>query len=99
MNEKEIWQTALGELEITLSKAHFTTWLKGTFLFQLKGNTAIIGVHNGFAKEWLENKFNKEILNALKKPLQDLKSFECKITSLNTPPSSPNLLGKKTPKQ
>ena len=99
MNEKEIWQTALGELEITLSKAHFTTWLKGTFLFQLKGNTAIIGVHNGFAKEWLENKFNKEILNALKKPLPDLKSFECKITSLNTPPSSPNLLGKKTPKQ
>lgn len=85
MDEKEIWQVALGELEVTLSKANFNTWFKDTFLYDLDAKKAIIGVPNGFAKEWLENKFKNEVLTALKKPLPEIAAFECKITSREMP--------------
>jgi chromosomal replication initiator protein len=91
MDPKEIWQTALGELEVTLSKANFGTWFKNTFIYEVGPEKIIIGVPNGFAKEWLENKFNQEVLEALKKPLPKIQAFECKITALSPLPKPPKL--------
>ena len=89
MDPKEIWQTALGDLEVTLSKANFSTWFKDTFICEIKDDEIVIGVPNGFAKMWLENKFNKEVFEALKKALPNLKKFSCKITSIAPSPAKP----------
>src|SRR3972149_5487942 len=32
MNKEELWKACLGQLEITLSKANFSTWFKNTFI-------------------------------------------------------------------
>ncbi len=61
MNTHELWQACLGELELKLSKANFTTWFKNTFISECGGNQIIIAVPNTFTKAWLEKKYNKDI--------------------------------------
>ncbi len=66
MNTQQIWQAVLGELELGLSKANFTTWFKGTFILELEDLKVVIGVPNAFTKSWLEKKYTSEILKALR---------------------------------
>jgi chromosomal replication initiator protein len=83
MNIQQVWQAVLGELELTLSKANFTTWFKGTFIFELDENKIIIGVPNGFTKSWLEKKYNSEIIKALRTITElPLKEISYKVASL-----------------
>src|SRR5512136_1422297 len=56
MTPDQIWQTALGELQLQLSGATFSTWLSRTHLIAHEDGTFIVGVHNGYAKDWLENR-------------------------------------------
>ncbi len=86
MDLKETWQTALGELEVTLSKANFTTWFKDTFILSAEGGEVIIGVPNAFTEEWLENKYHPEILKTLKKLLPETKKITYKISSQTAAP-------------
>lgn len=65
MTNEQLWQAILGELELTLSKANFTTWFKNTFVISQENNKAVIGVPNTFTKTWLENKYHHKILEAL----------------------------------
>ncbi|NQV88894.1 MAG: chromosomal replication initiator protein DnaA [Parcubacteria group bacterium] len=65
MNTNELWHAVLGELELTLSKANFTTWFKHTFISQVDENSVVIGVPNMFTKAWLEKKYAKSILQSL----------------------------------
>lgn len=83
MDNKKIWETALGELEVVLSKANFTTWFKGTFIYgyNQENGLAIIGVPSNFYKEWLEKKYKNEVFDVLKKLIPDLKKIEYKVSS------------------
>jgi len=65
MDLKELWKAALGEIKLNISRANFLTWFKGTFLVGLKGDTIYLSAPSNFAKEWLENKYHKNILQAL----------------------------------
>lgn len=66
MNPNEIWQATLGELELTLSKANFTTWFKNTFISNIETNKITIAVPNTFTKAWLEKKYHDSIVRALR---------------------------------
>jgi len=65
MNNDQIWQAALGEIELNLSKANFTTWFKNTFVSSLEDGRVILCVPNAFTKSWLETKYHKEISAAI----------------------------------
>ncbi len=62
-----VWGSVLGELEIVLSEANFQTWLKGTELTELDGGKAIIYVPNIFTRQWIQDKYHTEILDAIRK--------------------------------
>lgn len=66
MDFAEIWQAALGELELTLSKANFTTWFKQTYISSLDDDKIVICVPNTFTKAWLEKKYHDPIMKALR---------------------------------
>lgn len=75
MDNKSLWEAALGELELTLSKANFTTWFRGTSIVSQENGEIVISVPNVFTKEWLENKYNsqiKEILEHITGPINKL---------------------------
>ena len=71
----------LGNLELSLSKAKFTTWFANTSILEQIGNKVTIGVPNTFTKEWLQNKYHQEILKALRSVDPEIKQVEYQITS------------------
>ncbi len=65
MNGKQIWQAALGELQIQMSRADFATWLKDTCLISQEDGVFVVGVPTPFAQEWLENRLSLPIRRTL----------------------------------
>jgi chromosomal replication initiator protein len=55
MQAKQIWQAALSDLESTLSRANYETWLRNTRLVGFEDDCATIGAPNSFAVEQLRN--------------------------------------------
>jgi chromosomal replication initiator protein len=53
---KEIWQSALGKLQIQVSKANYTTWLSNSQGVNCHDNLFVVGVPNVFIAEWLSNR-------------------------------------------
>ncbi len=65
--DEAVWQTTLGEIELTISRASFVTWFKSTRFVESDGKTINIGVPNIFAKQQLEVKFGDQIAETLRK--------------------------------
>jgi chromosomal replication initiator protein len=66
MEKEQLWNATLGQLELSLSKANFTTWFKNTFVESYDNGKVIIAVPNTFTKAWFEKKYHDVILKALK---------------------------------
>jgi len=81
MNNEDLWKAVLGEIELSLSRPQFITWFKDTFILSNEDGKIIIGVPNGFSKEWLENKFNNNIIKALKNFQNNITEVSCSIYS------------------
>jgi chromosomal replication initiator protein len=85
MTKEQLWQGVLGELELNLSKANFTTWFKNTFIFswdETKGEI-VIAVPNAFTQAWLEKKYHKDIKKGLiNVSNQDIKNVIYKIENI-----------------
>jgi chromosomal replication initiator protein len=76
MTNEELWQAVLAQIQLNISPANFSTWFKNTEICSQKDNEAVISVPNSFAKEWLEQKYNKnifKILNGLESEIRTVK--------------------------
>lgn len=65
MSPEHAWKAALGELEMQMTRATFTTWLQGTKALTCENDEFVIGVRNDFAKDWLENRLHDLITRTL----------------------------------
>ncbi|MBI4101363.1 MAG: chromosomal replication initiator protein DnaA [Candidatus Nealsonbacteria bacterium] len=65
MTHEELWQAVLAQIQLTISPANFTTWFKGTNIVSLKEGQVIVSTPNSFTKEWLEQKYNRQIFKIL----------------------------------
>jgi len=67
MEEKKLWEKTLSEIELQVSKANFLTWFKNSRLIETNSAAghAVIGVGSNFAKEWIQSKYNKTIIEIL----------------------------------
>ena len=63
--QKALWQSVLGEIEVSVSHATYTTWFKNTELMSISDNEVVIAVPNIFAKKQFEVKFNDHIKTVL----------------------------------
>lgn len=73
MDNQELWQATLSKIEFNLSRPNFLTWFQQTGILNAEKNVVTIGVPNTFVKEWLENKYHKIILHALREISSDIK--------------------------
>jgi chromosomal replication initiator protein len=62
-----LWQSVLGEIEVLVPHATFTTWFKNTELIDQNESTVTIAVANIFAQKQFEVKFNDQIKAILAK--------------------------------
>lgn len=66
INPQRLWQATLGELELKMARATFDTWLRDTHSIGIENaDTLVIGVKNGYAVEWLENRLYPVIRRTL----------------------------------
>ena len=77
---KELWDHALSEIELYVSKANFGTWFRNTIIIKQDGGTVFLGVPNAFVKDWLQNKYHIFILKALRNHVEYIKNIEYVIT-------------------
>jgi chromosomal replication initiator protein len=61
----EIWETALGELQVQVSKPNFRTWFSKTVGLSCQDNKFVVSVPNTFAAEYLEKNQRALIEKAL----------------------------------
>ena len=76
MEKDELWQNVLADVELNTSRATFNTWFGGTNIQSIEDNILLVSVPNSFAKEWLENKFNKFILKSIRNFLPEVKDIK-----------------------
>ncbi|HEY91002.1 MAG TPA: ATP-binding protein, partial [Dehalococcoidia bacterium] len=62
---QQIWETALGELEIEVNKPNFRTWLGGTVGLTYQDSDFTVGVPNTFVAEFLEKNLRSLIEKVL----------------------------------
>ncbi len=65
MNPQQAWQSAVGELQAEMSKAAFDTWVRNAELVGFEDNTFTIGVHNTYARDWLDSRLSSTITRLL----------------------------------
>lgn len=67
MNLEDLWQKALGEMEVQLSRAGYATWVKNSRLVDQREGTFYIALPNNFTKTWWQDKYHKNVLGILRR--------------------------------
>jgi len=91
---KEIWEIALGKLQIQVSKANYTTWLSNSQGLSCQDNNFVVSVPNVFVAEWL----SKRLYPLVRKTLVDImgKDVDVQFMVYNREQLSASLLAKQT---
>lgn len=92
MEGKQAWQAALGQLQMEMPKAAFDTWVRDAELISVTDNVFQIGVHNAYARDWLDSRLKSTITKLLTGTLNhpvDI-SFEVKYRSGQDPKKKPD---------
>ncbi|WKZ24813.1 MAG: DnaA N-terminal domain-containing protein [Patescibacteria group bacterium] len=66
MNNEQLWQAVLGEMELNISRANFSTWFKQTYISSFDDGVIIVCTPSAFVKEYLEKKHTEDILKTLR---------------------------------
>ncbi|MCL6649821.1 MAG: hypothetical protein K6U89_15990 [Chloroflexi bacterium] len=62
---REIWQTALGQLELQVNRTSFLTYLKDTAAGSFDGSCFTVVAPNTFARDWLEGRLASTVKRTL----------------------------------
>ena len=75
-DNKQMWDRVLGDIEISISRANFSTWFKDTYIARQENGVVFLGVPSDFVKEWLSNKYHKSILRSLRGLNEQVRNIE-----------------------
>ena len=65
MQADKIWQAALGALQLQVSKANFSTWLKDTKGIDYSSGIFMVAVPTEFIAEWLKSRLNSLVCRTI----------------------------------
>jgi len=86
---KEIWERALGKLQIQVSKANYTTWLRNSQGLSCQDNIFVVSVPNVFVAEWL----SKRLYPLVRKTLVDITGKDVDVQFMVHNREQPRLVG------
>ncbi len=61
-NADKVWQIALAELELQMTRATFDTWVRPTVSISWDQDIFVLGAPNAYIKDWLENRLYVPII-------------------------------------
>src|SRR3989344_3305531 len=73
---KQLWENVLVDVELSISKANFSTWFKDTAIVKQEEGVIFVGVPNQFVKDWLSTKYHKFILKTLRSFSDSVRGLE-----------------------
>jgi chromosomal replication initiator protein len=73
---QEIWDTALGELQLQVSRANYRTWLEKTRGLSYQDDLLVLGVPNTFVSEYLD----KNLRSLIEKTLIGITQSDVRVT-------------------
>lgn len=76
VDNKQLWEQALSQIELSTSKANFGTWFKNTYIHKNEEGIIYLSAPNTFVKDWLRNKYHKFILKALRDISPEVRNLE-----------------------
>ncbi|MBI5140348.1 MAG: chromosomal replication initiator protein DnaA [Candidatus Vogelbacteria bacterium] len=76
LDNKKLWEDAIAQIELTISKANFITWFKNTYIAKQDDNIIYVSVPNAFVRDWLLNKYHKTILHTLRELSENVRGIE-----------------------
>lgn len=76
MDNKQLWGNCLTEIELSISRANFSTWFKNTTILKEEGGIIYISVPNEFVKDWLNNKYHKLIIKTLGNLFEQIRNVQ-----------------------
>ncbi len=79
--KNQIWERALAEIELSISRPSFLTWFQNTSIAEQNNDIIVVNVPNNFVKDWLSNKYHKIIINALRSLSPSVRDVEYAISS------------------
>jgi len=95
MDLEKFWQSALAEIELQISRPNFVTWFRNSRLIEKQDGNALIALPNNFSKEWIENRYYKTILKALRNLDESTKKIDFIVVPQNQTNSIKNDIIKK----
>jgi len=81
----EIWEAALGELQVQVSKPNFDTWLKDTKGVSCRDGLFTVGVPNAFVAEWLSSRLRNLIAKTVSGIIGKNTDIEFTLAAAETP--------------
>jgi len=84
----EIWEAALGQLQLEVSKPNFSTWLSKTVGMECRDHRFVVGVPNTFIAEYLEKNQRSLIEKALTGILRDDVKVEFRVSASTEKPGA-----------
>src|SRR3989344_2237382 len=85
VDHKKLWDDALADIELNVSKANFGTWFKNTNIVRQESGIVYLNVPNAFVKEWLVNKYHKFIVKSLRDLHSEIRGVEYLISKVDEP--------------
>ncbi|HQW36986.1 MAG TPA: chromosomal replication initiator protein DnaA [Thermoflexales bacterium] len=65
MKHEEAWRSAIGEIELSVGRGNFLTFLKGARLVTYEDGQFVVSVANAYAKDWIENRMASQLKTML----------------------------------
>ncbi|HSX58437.1 MAG TPA: chromosomal replication initiator protein DnaA [Candidatus Saccharimonadales bacterium] len=87
MDKKELWNSVLAELQLTISSANFQTWFRGkTEIVELQVPLVVVGCSSPYVRDWLEQRYLGQIKGVVDRLIDQSTSITFVVSpSLNVP--------------
>ncbi len=92
IENKTLWNNVLAQIELSISKANFSMWFKDTYIVKQDDGVVHVGVPNIFVRDWLMNKYHKDIIKNLRQYGESIRNVEYLVSKLENKPEKESFL-------
>ena len=92
MDYEQLWNNVLAQFGLEISRVNFNTWFKNSRMVDYKDGDVIIGVPNQFIKDWIEQKYQKDILRILRTIHENVRSVTINVVKVDSVPKKNQLI-------
>ena len=89
MTNQQLWEAVKGTMEVEISRHNFQTWYQKTLILEKEGDYILVGVPNMFTKQWLHDKYQPNMMKALKMLAPEVKEIRYQVMGVGNSQETP----------